>query len=204
MPTIIGVAGGSCSGKTTLAHRAVELLTPNMASLVAQDHYYYDQSHKFDKDGGSVNFDHPSAIDFDLLSEHLNCLKRGESIEVPIYDFATHQRRAETTRLNPNEVIIVDGTLILSQESVRSQLDQSIFIECAYDLRFQRRLNRDVSERGRTPDGVRAQFQTQVEPMHQMFVEPSKDFADIVVFQYSLIDDLDACVRQLMGSPIDK
>jgi uridine kinase len=178
---IIGVAGGSGSGKTTFAKRLMQNLGADLCTIIGQDSYYIDQSSKFDRDGGSVNFDHPDAIDFKLLEIHLATLRNGQSIEVPIYDFAQHKRLSKTNLVNPHPVVLVDGILILSQENVRRQFDYSIFIDVPESIRFSRRLKRDVEERGRTPEGVLAQFQSQVKPMHDQFVEPAKVFASNLV-----------------------
>lgn len=180
-PIIIGVAGGSGSGKTTFAKRLLQNLGTEKCAIIGQDSYYIDQSHKFDRDGGAVNFDHPSAIDFNLLEKQLIDLKSGKSIDVPIYDFATHKRLKETIHVEPHPIILVDGILILSQENVRQHFDKSVFIDTPEDLRFERRLKRDVIERGRTKDGVTAQFYGQVKPMHDQFVEPSKHFSTLLV-----------------------
>jgi len=180
-PIIVGVAGGSGSGKTTFAKRLLLKLGHENCAIIGQDSYYIDQSHRFDRDGGAVNFDHPSAIDFQLLEKHLIALNSGQSIEVPIYDFATHKRLPETVKVLPHPIILVDGILILSQENVRSHFDYAIFIDTPEDLRFARRLKRDVEERGRTKDGVTAQFFGQVKPMHDQFVEPSKHFSTKLV-----------------------
>lgn len=178
---IIGVAGGSGSGKTTFARRLAELLGSELCTIIGQDSYYIDQSSKFDKDGGSVNFDHPESLDFKLLEEHLISLKNGKSIEVPIYDFATHSRKKETITVTPHPIILVDGILILSQENVRKHFDESIFMDVPEEVRFDRRLKRDVEERGRTAIGVYNQFHKQVKPMHDEFVGPSKQYATKVV-----------------------
>jgi uridine kinase len=174
---IVGIAGGSGSGKTTFARALAAELGLRECSVLSQDHYYIDQSARFTGDGESVNFDHPDAIDFALLRRHLLALKSGETIGVPIYDFATHTRRAETTLFKPAPVVLLDGTLILSQEALRPCLDVTFFIECAEVVRYERRLRRDVKERGRKPEGVRKQFDRHVKPMHDLFVEPSKMFA---------------------------
>jgi uridine kinase len=176
-PFILGVSGGSGSGKTTFAKRLQSRLGSEQCSIVAQDNYYYDQSERFDGDGGAVNFDHPNAIDFDLLAAHLEVLKRALQVEVPIYDFSTHKRLQETRHQKPTPVIIVDGILLLSQENVRKHFNASVFVDVPEKLRFERRLNRDVKERGRTPEGGKKQFESQVKPMHDLYVEPSKVYA---------------------------
>jgi len=178
---MIGIAGGSGSGKTTFARLLMEALGRSQVSILGQDNYYIDQSHRFDGDGKSVNFDHPEAIDWGLLAQHLRLLKMGHAVQMPIYDFSTHKRKAETIIVNPTPYIILDGILIYVPEPVRQQIDVKIFIETREDVRFERRLKRDVAERGRTPDGVRAQYFAQVKPMHDQFVEPTKSFADKII-----------------------
>lgn len=180
-PYIIGVAGGSGSGKTYFARELQRILGDSTCTILYQDNYYIDQSHRFDGDGGSVNFDHPSSLDFDLLASGLETLKSGKSIEVPIYEFATHKRKAETIKCNPQKIILVDGILILDSKVVRAQLDEAIFFDTPEELRYQRRLDRDVNERGRTPEGVKKQFDLQVRPMHEQFVQPSRKFAQTIV-----------------------
>lgn len=180
-PHIIGVAGGSGSGKTYFAKELQRILGEDNCTLLYQDNYYIDQSAKFDGDGGSVNFDHPSSLDFDLLAQGLRILKAGLPLNVPIYDFVTHSRKKETLLGEPKKIIIVDGILILHSQVVRAELDEAIFFDTPESLRFERRLNRDVHERGRTPEGVRKQFELQVRPMHNEFVEPSKTFAHTIV-----------------------
>ncbi len=183
--TIIGVAGGSGSGKTTfareLAREIAKVLGPSSTLILEQDSYYIDQSQKFDRDGGKVNFDHPAALDWPLLVKQLRDLKSGRHIERPVYDFVTHKRRSETVTVHPVPFVILDGILILVPAEVRAELDYKVFIDTREELRFRRRLQRDVAERGRTPEGVRAQFIAQVKPMHDQFVDPSREFADHVV-----------------------
>lgn len=181
VPYIIGVAGGSGSGKTYFARELQKILGDEICSILYQDNYYIDQSHRFDGDGGSVNFDHPESLDFDLLSVGLRDLKKGLSIKVPLYDFATHTRKKETIEHHPKKIILVDGILILDSHLVRAQLDEAVFFDTPEELRYQRRLDRDVHERGRTPEGVKKQFELQVRPMHNQFVEPSKIFAQTIV-----------------------
>lgn len=189
-PFILGVSGGSGSGKTYFAKDLQKTLGKdksghNICEIVYQDNFYIDQSKKFDFDGGSVNFDHPESIDFDLLGQRLASLKEGSPVEIPIYDFATHSRKLETYQVKPCAVIIVDGILIFHASQVRQFFDDMIFFDSPEDLRFQRRLERDVKERGRTPEGVHSQFYKQVKPMHDQFVQPSKDFASTVVDECS-------------------
>lgn len=177
---ILAVAGGSGSGKTFFAQTLAKKLGPEVACLIYQDNYYIDQSHRFDHDGGSVNFDHPDALDFDLMANHLEDLKNGFDVEIPLYDFSTHKRLLETKFQPSKKVVIVDGILILTQPKLIDIFDTTVFVETPEEIRFQRRLKRDVLERGRTPEGVRSQFEKQVKPMHDFFVEPSKEYADIV------------------------
>jgi uridine kinase len=178
---IIGISGGSGSGKTTLARELFHHFggQPH-AAILSQDSYYIDQSSRFVEDGGTeVNFDHPESIEFSLMAEHLQLLKAGQSIEVPQYDFVTHTRRPETQTLSANRIILVDGTLLLSQPLIRAELDESVFIAVDEAIRFERRLHRDVNERGRKPEGVLNQFLKQVKPMHDQFVDPSKEHAGL-------------------------
>ncbi len=182
---VLGVAGGSGSGKTYFARAIQENLGRQNCEIIFQDSFYIDQSDKFDRDGGSVNFDHPSSIDFKLLSEVIEKLKNGSKAELPMYDFATHKRSGETTTVKPKSIVIVDGILILHAGQVRRLLDDTIFFDTPEGLRFERRLRRDIEERGRTQAGVEAQFNNQVKPMHDQFVEPSKKHARLVVTEVS-------------------
>lgn len=180
-PHIIGVAGGSGSGKTHFAKELQKALGDEHCMILYQDNYYIDQSSRFDGDGGSVNFDHPDALDFSLLAKGLRLLKTGATIDVPIYDFVTHSRKKDVLVSPPKPVILVDGILILHSNEVRAVLDEAVFFDTPEELRFSRRLERDVHERGRTPDGVRKQFELQVRPMHNQFVEPSKFHANTII-----------------------
>ncbi len=185
-PLLVGISGGSGSGKTTFARMLNQFLNQKLgegtSAILAQDHYYIDQSAKFRGDGDpAVNFDHPSAIEFSLLAKHLEQLKIGKAIEVPIYDFVTHTRKRESTPFIPRPIIIVDGMLLLSQALIRPWLDHGIFVDAPEEIRYSRRLKRDVVERGRTPEGVEKQFKAQVKPMHDQFIEPSIEFASQVV-----------------------
>lgn len=180
-PFVIGVAGGSGSGKTYFARQVQLALGKHQCELIYQDNFYKDQSGKFDKDGGSVNFDHPDSLDLDLLAEHLKTLKTGKSTNIPTYDFTTHQRLKQTVRIEPRPVILVDGILIFHPANLRELFDLRIFFDTPMDLCFQRRLERDIAERGRTAEGVRNQFQKQVKPMFDKFVEPSKVSAHEII-----------------------
>lgn len=187
---IVGVAGGSGSGKTYFAKDLMTKLGPSLAEIVYQDNFYIDQSHRFDGDGGSVNFDHPDSIDFSLLAQCLGQLKNGQDTDIPVYDFKTHTRLNEKLKIQAKPIIVVDGILIFYPPEVRQVFDYLVFFDTSEDLRFERRLQRDVKERGRTPEGVKAQFQKQVKPMHDLFVEPSKHHAHIVVSDNCNYDDI--------------
>ncbi len=178
---LLGVSGGSGSGKTYFARALQAELGTDVCEIISQDNYYIDQSRRFDFDGGSVNFDHPDSIDFALLAVHLAAFKRGETVEVPLYDFVTHSRLAKTLRVKPKPVIIIDGILIFHPPEVREKFDDLIYFDTGEDLRFQRRLERDTKERGREPQGVKNQFFKQVKPMHDFFVEPCKAHANSIV-----------------------
>lgn len=180
-PFIVGVAGGSGSGKTYFAQALAQKLGPDACEIIYQDNFYIDQSAKFDFDGGSVNFDHPESIDFQLLAECLRELRQGNPVSIPVYEFATHSRKKEAIQVDPKKILLVDGILIFHSPEVRSLFDELIFFETPEELRYKRRLERDVTERGRTPQGVKDQFLKQVKPMHDLFVEPSKKHADFII-----------------------
>lgn len=180
MTQLIGVAGGSGSGKTTLAEMLQDYYGADRASILFQDSYYIDRSHEF-KGDGSLNFDHPDAIDWSLLEQHLLRLRAGKPIAVPVYDFIHHQRKAETILLEPKDFVIIDGILIFVHESIRNLFDVRIFVDTSEPERYQRRLQRDIEERGRTPAGVRLQYDSTVRPMHDLFVEPTRVHAHQVI-----------------------
>lgn len=183
---LVGVAGGSGSGKTFFSEALVARLNQrapisDRCGLIYQDNFYFDQSQRFDRDGGAVNFDHPTSIDFSLLAGCLRELKEGRETQIPIYDFATHSRMVQTLTITPKPIILVDGILIFHSDEVRELFDDLIFFDAPEELRFSRRLARDVKDRGRTPEGVKEQFFHQVKPMHDLFVQPSKRYAHTVV-----------------------
>lgn len=177
----IGIAGGSCACKSTFARRLCEAFGADYCRILDQDSYYRDQSSRFDYDGGSVNFDDPSSIDFDLLHRHLLQLQRGEPIDVPIYDFATHQRLSASVQMYPTDIILVEGALILTQPPIMELLTESVFMDAPESMRLERRIKRDTLERGRTREGVLAQFYNHVKPMHDRYIEPSKRLATYII-----------------------
>jgi uridine kinase len=193
------VAGGSGSGKTYFAQALQYALGKASCEIVYQDNFYFDQSAKFDFDGGQVNFDHPSSIDFGSLAAALKILASGQATQIPIYDFDTHKRRAETLTVEARKVIIVDGILIFHEAGVRALFDDLVFFDTPEDLRFRRRLKRDVELRGRTEEGVRNQFLKQVKPMHEQFVEPSKVHARTIVTETGEFDEVLRLYRTKLG-----
>ena len=180
-PFIIGVAGGTGSGKTTVSRQIRESVAPSRLTYLQHDSYYHDQSGMTAEERARQNYDHPKSLDTPLLVEHLKLLRAGESVDVPIYDFTTHSRQSETTTVQPADIVLVEGILIFAEESLRDLLDMRIFVDTDADLRFIRRLGRDMDERGRTLDSVVDQYLSTVRPMHLDFVEPSKRYADIII-----------------------
>ena len=179
-PLFIGIAGGTGSGKSTFAKRLAEIFKSGV-SVIAYDNYYKPQDHIPLSERVKTNYDHPSALDTALLVSHLEALKRGECADVPIYDFCIHTRTQKTLKVNPTPVIIVDGILTFHDETLRNMFDIRIFVDADADERILRRLSRDVRERGRDIDGVVDQYLTTVKPMHGIFVEPTKKYADIII-----------------------
>ena len=182
-PIIIGVAGGSGSGKTTVVREIVRSLGPDQVTVIHHDSYYRDSSHLPLQEREAINYDHPNALETELLVQHLGELQRGQPVSVPVYDFTAHARSEEVQRTDPRKVVIVDGLLILFDRQLRELMDIKIFVDTDADLRFIRRLSRDLRERGRTVDAVIEQYTSTVRPMHLEFVEPSKRYADIIVPQ---------------------
>lgn len=180
-PLILGVAGGSGSGKTTVVSQIIRAMEPVPVSLLHHDSYYRDHPDLSDEERACLNYDHPDVLETPLLAEHLRELLAGRAVEEPVYDFTTHSRTDETRRIELNPVVIVDGILILAEPELRELMDIRVFVETDSDLRFIRRLLRDTQERGRSVDSVIRQYQETVRPMHLEFVEPSRRHADVIV-----------------------
>ena len=178
---IIGISGGTGSGKTTVANRILESVRADEVVFIQQDLYYRDLKDMPLDYRNAANFVHPDAVDNELLINHLKKLKAGEPVELPIYDFRTHSRLPATTRVEPKAIVIVEGILIFAEPRLLEQMDIKIFVDTPDDLRFIRRLRRDIAERGRTLDSVIDQYIATVRPMHMQFIEPSKRFADVII-----------------------
>ncbi len=181
MSIIIGVAGGSGSGKTTVVRSIVRSLGKGQVTVIHHDSYYRDASHLAFEERQAINYDHPDALETELLVEHLEALRAGQPVEIPMYDFTTHSRRSETETALPKKVIIVDGLLILWDERIRRLMDIKVFVDADSDIRFIRRLSRDIEERGRSAELVIKQYLDTVRLMHLEFVEPSKRYADLIM-----------------------
>ena len=180
---VIGVAGGSGSGKTTVVRRIVDALGPDCVSILDHDRYYRDRPDLRLEDRTALNYDHPDSLETDLMVRHVAELKAGRAIEAPLYDFARYARRGATETVEPRRAIIVEGILIFADAALRTQMDIKVFVDTDDDTRFIRRLQRDVAERGRTMDSVIDQYLGTVKPMHLEFVQPSKRYADVIIPQ---------------------
>lgn len=178
---IIGIAGGTGCGKTTVVDQIVAELPADEVCVISQDSYYKDTSHLSYNERVKINFDHPNSIDFELLVSHLQELKNNKPIEQPVYSFVEHNRTGETQTTHPRKVIIVEGILILTHPEIRDLFDIKIFVHADSDERLIRRLKRDIAERGRDLDEVLTRYQTTLKPMHNQFIEPTKEFADIII-----------------------
>jgi uridine kinase len=178
---IIGICGGTGSGKTTVANRILESVNARDVAFIQQDSYYRNLKDLPLDYRQAVNFDHPDAIDNDLLVHHIRKLKAGGSVELPLYDFKTHTRQVETVLIEPKPIVIVEGILIFVDPRLLEQMDIKVFVDTPDDIRFIRRLRRDIAERGRTIDSVIEQYLKTVRPMHMQFVEPSKRYADVII-----------------------
>jgi uridine kinase len=178
---IIGICGGTGSGKTTIANRILQSVSAEEVVFIQQDLYYRNLKDMPLDYRNAANFDHPDAIDNELLANHLKKLNAGEPVELPIYDFRTHSRLPDTTPIESKPIVIVEGILIFAEARLREQMDIKVFVDTPDDIRFIRRLRRDIAERGRTLDSVIEQYVATVRPMHMQFVEPSKRFADVII-----------------------
>lgn len=180
-PLILGIAGGSGSGKSTIARAVLEALPEGSGVLLQQDHYYRSQAHLPEAERETVNYDHPDAIEVDLMTAHLDALRSGQSIDRPTYDFTVHDRKKTGVLVAPAPVIVVEGILVLADERLRSRFEVKLYVDTDPDIRVMRRIRRDLEHRGRTFAQVRKQYYESVRPMHLEFVEPSKRFADVVI-----------------------
>ena len=177
---VIGIAGGSGSGKTTLMKRLVEQFGDDV-TVVSHDNYYRRHDELTYEERSRINYDEPAALETDLMAYHLDCLRQGQAIDCPVYDYAAHNRSDETIRIEPRKVIIVEGIMIFENEALRNLMDIRIFVDTDADVRLCRRIKRDVNKRGRTLESVLTQYQETVKPMHEQYVEPSKKYANLVV-----------------------
>ncbi len=180
-PIIIGVAGGTGSGKTTVALKILERVGFDRVAYLPHDAYYRDASHLPPAERARLNFDHPDSLDNDLMAEHMRRLRASQAVEIPVYDFKTHSRLPETRRVEPQPIILVEGILIFADRQLRDLMDMKIFVDTDADLRLIRRLQRDITERGRSFESVVNQYMNTVRPMHLEFVEPSKRYADVII-----------------------
>ncbi|WP_283642198.1 uridine kinase [Croceibacter atlanticus] len=178
---IIGIAGGTGCGKTTVVNQIIDQLATEDVAVISQDHYYKDTSNLTLEQRTKINFDHPQSIDFPLLTQHLNDLRNNKPIEQPVYSFVEHNRTRETTTTYPTKVMIVEGILILTNPELRDLFDIKIYVHADSDERLIRRLKRDIAERGRDLEEVLNRYQTTLKPMHQQFIEPTKEFADMII-----------------------
>lgn len=180
---IIGIAGGFGSGKTTVVRRIVELLPPDSVSILSQDAYYKDNGHLSPEERAKINFDHPSSIEFSLLVKHIDELRRGHSIDMPVYSYLTCARQAETVLVAPRKVILIEGILIMTDPDLRKRMNIKVFVDADPDDRLMRIMRRDLIERGRSYEQVLDHYDHFVKPMHLQFIEPTKRYADIIVPQ---------------------
>lgn len=180
-PLTIGIAGGSGSGKTTVARKVRDELSDEAVALIEHDAYYRDRPDLSYDERRQLNFDHPDALETSLLIEHLRELRAGRGVDVPVYDFRTHRRAEERRRVDPHPVVILEGIMVFVDETLRSLLDVKIYVDTDSDIRAFRRIRRDIEQRGRTFESVREQYYSTVRPMHLRFVEPSKRWADVII-----------------------
>ncbi|GAO31115.1 uridine kinase [Geofilum rubicundum] len=201
---IIGIAGGTGSGKTTVVRKILEQLPCDEVAVLPQDSYYKDSGHLSLEERQKINFDHPEAIEFELLVEHIRALRSGKAIEQPVYSYLTCTRQKETIPVIPRHVVIVEGILILGHPGLRSLMDLKVFVDAEPDDRLIRVIQRDIAERGRTVEKVLARYEETVKPMHLQFIEPTKRYADLIVPQggnnHAAIDILTQYILRNIGS----
>lgn len=204
-PVVIGIGGGTGSGKTTVADVILDRAGADNISLVPQDAYYKDLSELPEAQREMVNFDHPDSLETSLMVEHIEALRRWESVQIPVYDFAHHTRTSETIQVDPQPVVLVEGILVFAEARLRDLFDVKIFVDTPADVRFIRRLQRDMRERGRSLESVIHQYRTTVRPMHLKFVEPSKRYADVIIPEGGLntvaMDMVVSRIEALLGQP---
>jgi len=201
-PIVIGVAGGTGSGKTTVSRQILERVGSRHIAYLAHDSYYRDLSGLTMEERGRVNYDHPDSLDTHLLIDHIRLLKSGQPAQIPVFDFTQHLRLEETILVRPQPIILVEGILIFSEKELRNLLDIKIFVDTDADIRFIRRLKRDIEERGRSAESVITQYLTTVRPMHLKFVEPSKRYADVIIpeggYNWVAIDMIADRIRSML------
>lgn len=202
-PVTIGVAGGTGSGKTTVSNQILERVGSKHIAVIPHDAYYKDLRHLFAEERARINFDHPDSLDTPLLIEHVKQLQNWQAVNIPVYDFTSHQRTSKTVTVGPQPIVLVEGILIFTERELRDLLDIKIFVDTDADIRFIRRLRRDVAERGRTAESVIEQYLSTVRPMHLKFVEPSKRYADVIIpeggFNFVAIDMIADRIRSMLG-----
>jgi uridine kinase len=202
-PVIIGIAGGTGSGKTTVARAIYDRVGRELIEWISHDSYYREFESLSPEEKHHINWDHPDSLETELLARHVDVLCKGSAVEVPIYDFATYARKPETQRVEPRKVIIVEGILVLAEPELRRRIDIKLFVDTPADIRFVRRLMRDIRGRGRSVESVIEQYVTTVRPMHEEFVEPSKRHADLIIPEGGenlvAIDAIIARVERLVG-----
>ena len=202
-PIIIGVAGGTGSGKTTVSQEILRRVGAERIAFIQHDSYYRDQSHLPAEERARLNYDHPNSLESELLVMHLRQLQAGRAVDMPLYDFTRHARRGESRHVEPRRVILVEGILIFAEPALREIFDVKIYVDTDADLRFIRRLRRDITERGRTVELVIEQYEKTVRPMHLEFVEPSKRYADLIIpqggFNTVAMDMVVARILEMLG-----
>jgi uridine kinase len=205
---VIGIAGGTGSGKTTVTEAIRTAVGPERVTVISHDSYYRDRSDLTPAERANLNFDHPESLETELLVEHLDALVTGNPVDIPVYDFVEHRRRSETERAEPGNVILVEGVLILTDECLRDRMSLCIYVETDDDIRFIRRLQRDVTERGRSVQSVVSQYLATVRPMHIEFVRPSRRYADVIIpeggYNARAIDMICSQIRSLADARINE